>query len=329
MRAAFGVISVGDLRSRIVALSDEEALANAATHRLFSHRFPVTASNEDLRGRLDDLRRGEDDLVSSLPATVKIGTTALLELFHERMPEDFDLRGASRGNLMLVAAILEQRDVDQVLALFSRLLDVRGTVRPVVDAACHLRAHLEDGRVVDRQHLITRRGEGALDARLVDLELVCADDRVSTVPPAIELSPAERIAAADLICFPMGSFYTSVIANLLPRGVGAAIARRRVPKVFVPNTGNDPEMFGMNVADAVEVILQRLRRDVGDAIAVDDLLTHVVLDVQDAAYAEAPDLARLRRLGVEVLRLPLVKGRQDPPRIDAATLAELLVCIGG
>ena len=32
------------------------------------------------------------------------------------------------------------------------------------------------------------------------------------------------IRHAELLCFPMGSFYTSVIANLLPRGVGRSIA---------------------------------------------------------------------------------------------------------
>lgn len=329
LRDAFGVISVGDLRSRLVALSAEEALANTATHRLFSHRLPVTEGPEDLRAHLGALCRGEDELVAALPATVKLGVTALLELFGERMPADFDLRGASLGNLMLVAAILEQRDVAQVLALFSRLLDVRGVVRPIVDAACHLRATLADGTVIERQHRITQRGEDALRSPIVDLDLVCADDRVSDVPPTIVGATAERFAAADLICFPMGSFYTSVVANLLPRGVGAAVARRVVPKVFIPNTGDDPEMFGMNVADAAEVILKRLRVDVGDGIATERLLTHVVLDVQDSSYAEAPDLARLKKLGCEVLRLPLVKEASGPPRLDAASLAELLVCFGG
>ena len=40
----------------------------------------------------------------------------------------------------------------------------------------------------------------------------------------------------------------SVLANLLPRGVGAAVVNRLCPKVYIPNPGHDAEMdgFGTN-----------------------------------------------------------------------------------
>jgi CofD-related protein of GAK system len=328
LREAFGVISVGDMRSRLVALSEEENLANAATHRLFSHRLDATWTCAKLRPRLDALCAGEDELVAALPATVKLGAMALLSLFRDRMPTDFDLRGASIGNLMLVAAILEQGDVDQVLGLFSRLLDVRGLVRPVVDSACHLRARLADGTVIDRQHRITRRGSEAIASRIVDLELVCpGDDPRGAFPPMIETVTAERIASASLICFPMGSFYTSVVANLLPRGVGTSVARRCIPKLFIPNTGVDPEMYGLDAAAAAEVILARLRADAGAATPTENLLTHVILDVNDDSYALPPRPERFRDLGIEVLRLPMVKEGAGPSRIDATVLAEFLAVL--
>ena len=49
-----------------------------------------------------------------------------------------------------------------------------------------------------------------------------------------------RILAADLICYPVGIFYSSVIANLLPKGVGDAILALTRPNVYIPNGGTDP-----------------------------------------------------------------------------------------
>jgi 2-phospho-L-lactate transferase/gluconeogenesis factor (CofD/UPF0052 family) len=48
----------------------------------------------------------------------------------------------------------------------------------------------------------------------------------------------DLIREAELICYPMGSFYSSLIANLLPKGVGKAVSRNPCPKVFIPNTAN-------------------------------------------------------------------------------------------
>ena len=47
-----------------------------------------------------------------------------------------------------------------------------------------------------------------------------------------------------MICYPIGSFYSSVIANLLPDGVARAVAENDCPKIFIPNTGVDKEMLG-------------------------------------------------------------------------------------
>ena len=49
----------------------------------------------------------------------------------------------------------------------------------------------------------------------------------------------DLILSAEVICFPIGSFWTSVMANLLPAGVGRAIVRRQCPKVYVLITMHD------------------------------------------------------------------------------------------
>lgn len=71
----------------------------------------------------------------------------------------------------------------------------------------------------------------------------------------------ELIGSADLICYPVGSFFSSVLANLLPRGVGGRVVARHCPKIYVPNPGRDLEMSGYSLSGAVERLLEFVRRD--------------------------------------------------------------------
>jgi 2-phospho-L-lactate transferase/gluconeogenesis factor (CofD/UPF0052 family) len=148
-------------------------------------------------------------------------------------------------------------------------------------------------------------------------------------PAAFEIGESirERIAEADLICFPFGSFWTSVVANLLPGGVGRAITRSHAPKVFLPNTGEDPEMVGMRVHDCVEVLHRTLSgdSDAGEETSRDRVVDIVMVDSAGADYGDRLDVTQLRELGVQVVDLPLASaehpGRLDPERVAAALLS--------
>ena len=65
---------------------------------------------------------------------------------------------------------------------------------------------------------------------------------------------------ADFICHPRGSQYSSLIANLLPKGVGAAISSADCPKIFIPNTGSDPEQNGMTLTGMVRTLIKLLKK---------------------------------------------------------------------
>src|SRR5262249_37645107 len=168
-------------------------------------------------------------------------------------------RGASVGNLILVGGYLNQgRNIDAVTFTFSKLVEVQGLVRPVVDADLHLRARLADGRIVFEQHRLTGKGAAAITSPIVNLGLARADDPDSPVGVGIDNGTRRFIAQAELICFPVGSFYTSLVACLLPRGIGDAVAEAGCPKVYVPNCGVDPEQIGLSPAQAVERLLTYL-----------------------------------------------------------------------
>ena len=115
----------------------------------------------------------------------------------------------------------------------------------------------------------------------------------------------DLIASADLIVFPIGSFFTSVMSNLLVRGVGRAVAGCRCPKVYIPNASSDPEMRGHTIADCVGLLLAQLRRDAGEETPTADLLNFVLVDARNVEYTHGLDREAVEAYGVQLLDVDL------------------------
>ncbi len=333
LRAAFSMLSVGDLRNRMMALADRSAPGVPEVYRLFRTRLPVSgevgARSDTLRRRLEAMVLGRDSAVACLPEHLRAPICAHLEAFAADMPADFELRGASVGNLILTGGYLRSGgDIDAVLQTFRELVAVRGLVRPVVDTDLHLCAQLRDGTQVIGQHRITRASlphtrppSPIAELRLVDS--LREDPRPAQVQ--IDAVTAALIADADLICFPIGSFWTSVVACLLPGGVGAAIAAAPCPKVFVPNCGLDPESRGLSVGAQVEALLAVMRADAGPRPSTDKLLSAVLIDSRGGAYPEGLAAELVERSEIPIIDAPLTTEHSapllDPHRLAARLLA--------
>ena len=136
------------------------------------------------------------------------------------------------------------------------------------------------------------------------------------------------IAQADLLCYPIGSFYSSVLANLLPAGVGDAVAANTCPKVFIPNTAPDPELVGHTVDDQIDRLLDALTADAPETIRPRDVLQFLLLDEDTRYYGGGPDEDRLKEMGITALHLPLVSDR-TAPRIDETRLVPVLMSLAG
>jgi CofD-related protein of GAK system len=327
LRRAFGMISVGDLRNRLLALADRKLRGRPEIYRLFAYRFPATASPGELQQQLDRMVKGDDALVDAVPNPMRRIITNHLAFFVALAPADFDLRGASVGNLILTGGYLNQgRDIDAVTFTFSKLVEARGLVRPVVDADLHLRAELEDGRIVFEQHRLAGKEVPPITSPVATLALAQARNPDGLVNVDIDSGTRRFIAQAELICFPVGSFYTSVIACLLPRGIGGAVAEAGCPKLYIPNCGADPEQIGLPPAAAVERLLAYLRRSGAASAPTDRLLDFVLVDSERGTYVGGVDLARIRDFGVEVIDAPLVTA-ESAPTLDARRLVEVLLSL--
>lgn len=327
LRRAFDMLAVGDLRNRLMALADQSLHGNPEIFDLFDFRLPADESPSSLERWLRDMVSGDRPRVARIPTPMREIVRRHLRVFHRAKPDEFDLGRASIGNLVLTGGYLNhERTIDPVLYLFSRLVEVRGTVRPVVNVDLHLAAELESGETVVGQHRITddgrERGGNGPESPIRRLRLVESLEEPRRAEIDLERRSRELIGQADLICYPMGSFFTSVIASLLPMGTGAAVADRDVPKVYLPNTGEDPEQRGHSLPDAVRILSEHLRRSGADDAEIEDLLHFVLVDASRSGYSEN-ELREVEELGVEVIDTRLVTS-SSAPYLDGERLARVL-----
>jgi len=327
LRRAFVMPSIGDLRSRLMALADENITGHPEVYRLFTHRFPKDARNSDLLAQLELMIEGKETLVADISNPMRRLIRNQLGYFRAAMPENFDLRGASIGNLILTGGYLNNHQhLDPIIFLFSKLVGVLGTVRAVVNDNLHLGADLGNGSRVIGQHRLTGKEEPPLTAPVNRLFL--SQQLEEYVPARSELRKRTRnlIRNAELICYPYGSFYSSLIANLLPAGVGAAIAATDCPKVYIPNLGRDTEQFGMTLDQSVQTLLGYLHADSGPDCPNDALLNFILIDSKRGDYRSRLSAGLVQELNVEVIDTRLVS-RESAPYYDARLMVAALLSL--
>ncbi len=324
LRRTFSMPAVGDIRNRLMALADQSMRGNPEIFTLFAHRLDTQGSPQELLSELISLGKGKHELVCAVPDPMARIITTHFADFHDAMPPGFDLRGASLGNLVLTAGYLTNHcQLDPVIYLFSKLAQVCGVVRPVVDDNLHLAVELDTGEILIGQHRITGKDHCPLNSRIKSIWLTASEDDPARANVPLGEKTQRLISEAGLICYPMGSFYSSVLANLLPIGVGQAISTNRCPKVFVPSTGTDPETFGMSIADQVRALQATLTQD---GAKQSDVLEYVLVDCAAGVYPGGLDTNELAAAGVSVIDCPLVGSGNGQP-LDATLLTQALLSL--
>jgi CofD-related protein of GAK system len=324
LREAFGIFGVGDLRNRLMALAEDSGAAESRVAALFSHRFAAMAQEPELLREFEALVAGTHPLMVAIDAGPRAAILADLRALAESMPEHFDLRAASVGNLILVGGFLvNQRDIDVVLELFSRLVTVRGVVRPTSTELAHLVAVHAGGERSVGQHQLGKR-DSLRRGRIEELGLCSSLSDGTQIDVEADAISLQLIDSAELIVFPVGSFFGSVLANLLPRGIGRRVRASTCPRVYVPNPGMDPEMRGYSVSGCARKIAEMVARDAGREVATREVLDLVLIDSKGLEYGAELDLDALGELGVRVIDTDLVGANSDtiaPRKLVEALLA--------
>jgi len=167
----------------------------------------------------------------------------LSRLFQHRFQRGSGLEGHSFGNLFLAALTSITGDFAEAVRLSSEILLTRGHIFPATTSSVELEALMEDGtRVLGETKITASKG------KIRSLTLV---------PPDVEPLPQtlDAIARADLITIGPGSLFTSLIPNLLVRGIPQAIVQSKAVKVFVCNLMTQAnESLGLSAADHIRAV---------------------------------------------------------------------------
>jgi uncharacterized cofD-like protein len=169
-------------------------------------------------------------------------------LFRHRFDKGSGLEGHSFGNLFLAALTSITHDFSEAVRLSSEILLTRGHIHPATTSNVELEALMEDGtRVLGETKITASKG------RIKELFLV---------PPNVEPLPQtlEAIARADVISIGPGSLFTSLIPNLLVRGIAEAIVHSNAIKVYICNLMTQAnESLGLSAADHIRALNSHAR----------------------------------------------------------------------
>ena len=168
------------------------------------------------------------------------------DLFKYRFAEGEGLMGHSFGNLFLAAMTGITGNFDRAIKESSRVLNIKGRVLPATLESVRLRATMRDGSEVS--------GETAISHSPVGIA------RLALEPEGVEplREVIDAIAQADAIILGPGSLYTSILPNLLVRGVAEAVATASCPKIYICNVMTQPgETDRFTASDHVDALLEQ------------------------------------------------------------------------
>ena len=272
-------------------------------------------SSGRLRREFDVLPPG--DIRNCMVALSEDGAL-LSRLFQYRFEAGRGLKGHTFGNLFLTAMTSITGDFADAVRKSSEILNMEGQIYPATAANVGLEAVLENGTVV--------RGESKISRSRAPIR------RVRMMPAGARplRETLEAIEQADLITLGPGSLFTSVIPNLLVRGIPAALRRSGAIKAYFLNLMSQPgETAGFSASHHIAALNRHARGSFLDAVVVSNSVIPPRLRRLYATQKAEPiitDHAAIRAMGIELVEADLFHFHKNTKvRHDAQATAQLVV----
>ncbi|MCE5190349.1 MAG: YvcK family protein [Actinomycetia bacterium] len=236
----------------------------------------------------------------------------LAEVFQYRFAAGEGLAGHSLGNLIIAALADMRGDFATAIKDASKLLGVCGTVLPSTLADVVLFAEDETGARVTGQANVAH-----------STSMVCSVHLEPASPPAYP-PVLDAIRSADVVVLGPGSLYTSIMPNLLIKGVSEALCATHARIIYVCNVANQRgETSGLDAADHVRALEDHGLRGAIDVVLLHD--TDVAPRATDVLAVEsgAAQRSAIESRGITVVATELAD-RLNPMHHDAALLCAAL-----
>ncbi len=239
------------------------------------------------------------------------------ELFQFRFAESSELKGHNFGNLFLTAMVqLTHGDFEKAVKESSKVLAIRGKVVPSTINNVHLVAEYEDGSRTEGEAKIPKR-----DKRIARLYLTPEH----TLPTQEALDAIEN---ADIVILGPGSLYTSVISNLVIKGMTQALEKTRAYKIYICNVMTQPgETDGYSASQHLKALMKHTSSRTVDACLINDaVVPEGALERyrHENSYPVQPDVDAIRALGCKAVVADLL-GVNDYVRHDSKKLTKALI----
>ena len=235
--------------------------------------------------------------------------TLVRDLFQYRFDRGEDLEGHSFGNLFIAAMADITGSLEEALAEVSRILTAHGRVLPATTANLRLSARFSDGTVINGESNIGTRGGSIEELTIRPRNAVAATGVIETIEDA------------EIIVIGPGSLYTSILPNLLVRGIREAVQASSAKKMYVCNVATESgETKGYTAADHVAALQRHTSPEIADYAIVNSgtanvgppFLDHLVRD-------DGRSSTRVKMVAADLI------DRDFPVRHDAGKLASCIL----
>lgn len=233
-----------------------------------------------------------------------------------------NLKGQSFGNLFLAALNGISTSFDEAVSKMGDVLAITGRVLPVTNADVNIKAEFADGTVKIGESKIFEGRDRA--NRLTNICLV------PEKPEALEAS-ITAIEEADMIILGPGSLYTSIMPNLLVKGIAETVLKSSATKLYVANLMTQSgETEGYTVSDHIKELFKYSGGKLFDTCLVNNQpVPEELLEKYSAEGAEqiTVDTEEIEKLGVLIREAPVFTRKTNYARHNPRLLAKEIMRI--
>ena len=236
------------------------------------------------------------------------------KMLNYRFSTKGNFNGHTVGNLLLVAMSEITGSVSDGIKALGNVLNLKGKIIPLTEESNNtLVAEMDDGKIVEGEHLITEYNSS--------IKKVWFKDKTEVTKEALE-----AIREADLIILSMGSLYTSVIPNLLCPEMIEEIDNSKAEIMYVCNMVTQPgETDNYTASDHVKVLNQYLGNKKISVVTVNSgyispklAKRYYTLEQKDPVKFDEEEL---KKMGLEIISSDFVSIESNYIRHDVIKVA--------
>ncbi len=229
------------------------------------------------------------------------------ELLQYRFDTYSDLDKHALGNLILTAMYNITGNLTDSLASLSKIFNIKGRVLPVTEDKAILVAETTSGEIIEGESKITKAGK--------HIKKIYYKNRVRATNEVVE-----AVNNADLIIIGIGSLYTSIIPNLLPKEMKKALKESKAKKMYICNIMSEHgETDDFNVSDCIKQINKYVSPNFIDTVLANKkIVPDNILELykEEKSKQIMLDKEEIKKMGVHLISADLLSITNNQARHD-------------